>query len=133
MADIVLITGSSGYLSSAIIKRLAVGYILIGLDRTGLPNPSAPAHTVEVDLGEDTNYEFAIARSQPTPQPTRIRKCDRDRAEALRLAGGPKPSLRERAVALVQERGIVRTRSLVRCLGPLHSTPAARACPLKDT
>jgi hypothetical protein len=41
-----------------------------------------------------------------------MRKRDRERAEALRSAGGPKPSLRERAVALVQERGIVRTREL---------------------
>ncbi|KAB2919863.1 MAG: type IV toxin-antitoxin system AbiEi family antitoxin domain-containing protein [Hyphomicrobiaceae bacterium] len=41
-----------------------------------------------------------------------MRKRDRDRAEALRLAGGPKPSLRQRAVALVLEKGIVRTRDL---------------------
>lgn len=41
-----------------------------------------------------------------------MRKRDRDRAEALRLAGGPKPSLRARAIALAQERGIVRTRDL---------------------
>ena len=42
----------------------------------------------------------------------RVRKRDRERAERLRLAGGPKPSLRERAVALAQERGMVRTRDL---------------------
>ncbi|MGE0008582.1 MAG: type IV toxin-antitoxin system AbiEi family antitoxin domain-containing protein [Parvibaculaceae bacterium] len=41
-----------------------------------------------------------------------MRKRDRDRADARRLAGGPKPSLRERAVALAQERGVVRTRDL---------------------
>ena len=41
-----------------------------------------------------------------------MRKRDRDQAEALRLAGGPKPSLRDRAVALARERGIVRTREL---------------------
>jgi len=41
-----------------------------------------------------------------------MRKRDRDRAEALRLAGGPKPSLRDRAVALANERGVVRTREL---------------------
>jgi len=39
-----------------------------------------------------------------------MRKRDRDRAEALRLAGGPKPSLRDRAFALASERGVVRTR-----------------------
>ncbi|RVO59256.1 hypothetical protein CN092_08045 [Sinorhizobium meliloti] len=41
-----------------------------------------------------------------------MRKRDRDRAEVLRLAGGPKPSLRQRAVALALEKGIVRTRDL---------------------
>lgn len=63
-------------------------------------------------IDETENYEFAIALRQPTPQPTRMRKRDRDRANALRLAGGTKPSLRERAVALAQERGVVRTRDL---------------------
>jgi len=41
-----------------------------------------------------------------------MRKRDRDRAEARRLAGRPKPSLRDRAVALALERGTVRTRDL---------------------
>lgn len=63
-------------------------------------------------VDEEANYEFAIARRRTTPQPTRMRKRDRNRAEALRLAGGPKSSLRERAVALARERGIVRTHDL---------------------
>ena len=41
-----------------------------------------------------------------------MRKRDRDLADAIRLAGGPKPSFRERAVALARERGLVRTRDL---------------------
>jgi hypothetical protein len=41
-----------------------------------------------------------------------MRKRDRDRAERLRLAGGPKPSLRARAVALTLEKGEVRTKDL---------------------
>jgi hypothetical protein len=41
-----------------------------------------------------------------------MRKRDRDRAEALCLAGGPPPSLRDRAVALAREGGEVRTRDL---------------------
>jgi hypothetical protein len=41
-----------------------------------------------------------------------MRKRDRDRAERLRLAGGPKPSLRARAVALALEKGEVRTKDL---------------------
>ncbi|WP_374996916.1 type IV toxin-antitoxin system AbiEi family antitoxin domain-containing protein [Agrobacterium sp. LR_9] len=41
-----------------------------------------------------------------------MRKRDRDRAERIRLAGGPKPTLRARAVALAQEKGEVRTKDL---------------------
>ncbi|MBB4641544.1 type IV toxin-antitoxin system AbiEi family antitoxin domain-containing protein [Rhizorhapis suberifaciens] len=41
-----------------------------------------------------------------------MRKRDRDCAEALRLSGGPKPSLREQAVALARQRGVVRTHDL---------------------
>ena len=41
-----------------------------------------------------------------------MRKRDRERAEALRLADGPPPSLRDRAVALGRERVEVRTRDL---------------------
>lgn len=63
-------------------------------------------------VGEDANYEFSISLLPTTPKQPKIRKRDRDRAEALRLAGGPKPSLRDRAVALAAERGIVRTRDL---------------------
>jgi hypothetical protein len=39
----------------------------------------------------------------------KIRKRDRERAERIRLAGGPKPSVRERAVSLARENGAVRT------------------------
>ncbi|MER9211204.1 hypothetical protein NKI54_03935 [Mesorhizobium sp. M0663] len=41
-----------------------------------------------------------------------MRKRDRDRAERIRLAGGPKPTLRERAVSLALENGEVRTKDL---------------------
>jgi nucleoside-diphosphate-sugar epimerase len=60
MADIVLVTGSSGFLGSAIIKRLADGYSLVGPDRPGLPNAPAPAHTVEIDLGSDQSVREAL-------------------------------------------------------------------------
>jgi hypothetical protein len=63
-------------------------------------------------LNETANYELPIPL-ETTPQPTiKIRKRDRERAERIRLAGGPKPSLRERAIALARERGAVRTRDL---------------------
>ena len=63
-------------------------------------------------IGEDANYAYAIPRPSATPEVPKIRKRDRDRADAIRQAGGPKPSLRARAVALALERGIVRTRDL---------------------
>ncbi len=63
-------------------------------------------------VDEPTNYEFAIALRLATPQRPQMRKRDRDREEALRLAGGPPPSLRDRAVALARERGEARTRDL---------------------
>ena len=48
-----------------------------------------------------------------TPEPSlKIRKRDRDRAERIRLAGGPEPTLRERAVALARQKGEVRTKEL---------------------
>jgi hypothetical protein len=50
---------------------------------------------------------------QSTPPPlVRIRKGDRDRAGRIRLAGGAAPTLRERAVALAQQKGEVRTKDL---------------------
>lgn len=61
---------------------------------------------------ETMNYEYSIPLRHSTPDRPKMRKRDRDRADARRLAGGPKPSLRELAVALAQERGVVRTRDL---------------------
>ena len=64
------------------------------------------------EVVEDANYEFSISLLPTPPEPPKMRKRDRNRAQALLLAGGPKPSLRERAVALAQERGVVRTGDL---------------------
>ena len=58
--------------------------------------------------GENPNYEYAVPLLPLTPQSAKTRKRDRDRAEALRLAGGQKPSLRDRAVVLARKRGLVR-------------------------
>jgi hypothetical protein len=61
---------------------------------------------------ETANYELPIP-FKTTPQPTfKIRKRDRERTERIRLAGGPKPTLRERAVRLALEKGEVRTKDL---------------------
>lgn len=63
-------------------------------------------------IDETEQYEMSVTLRHDTQQPPRARKRDRERAEALRLAGGPQPSLRDRAVALARERGEVRTRDL---------------------
>lgn len=44
-------------------------------------------------VGEDANYEFSISLLPTSPELPKMRKRYRDRAEALRLTGGPKPSL----------------------------------------
>jgi hypothetical protein len=59
---------------------------------------------------KNANYEFSISLLPTAPKPAKMRKCDRDRAEARRLAGEPKPSLRARATALARELGTVRAR-----------------------
>lgn len=41
-----------------------------------------------------------------------MRKRDRDRAARIRQAGGPRPALRERTVALALQKGEVRTKDL---------------------
>ncbi len=77
-----------------------------------------------------TDEPTAFASDAPLASPRElthgIRKRDRDRAERIRLAGGPKSSLRERAVALAQERGEVRTKDLTN-IG-VHRCYLARMC-----
>jgi hypothetical protein len=63
-------------------------------------------------VDETTKYELPIpAPSVQQPSP-KIRKRDRDRAERIAAAGGPSPTLREKAVALVESLGEARTRDL---------------------
>ena len=68
MADreIVLVTGSSGYLGGAIIRRLAEKYTIVGLDRPGGKAPPECASQVEFDLGSDESVRDALdqVRSQ---------------------------------------------------------------------
>jgi hypothetical protein len=60
------------------------------------------------------SHEFATDAPLPFPrEPTHgVRKRDRDRKERINSAFAPKLSLRERAVALLRERGEVRTKDL---------------------
>jgi hypothetical protein len=75
---------------------------------------------------ETANYEYEIPLNT-TPEPTvRMRKRDRDRLERARLAGVPKPTLRERAVALAVAQGEVRRKDLTE-IG-VHRCYLARMC-----
>lgn len=57
---------------------------------------------------ESEKYKLPIAVERSPQLPAR-RKRDRDREERIRRAGGPKPSLREKAYALARERATVKT------------------------
>ena len=58
--DLVLVTGASGYLGEAIIRKLADRYRIVGLDRPGEPAPPAPAHPIDVDFGSDKSVREAL-------------------------------------------------------------------------
>lgn len=57
---VVLITGSSGYLGGAIIRKLAGKYRLVGLDRPGGAEPPKPATAIDLDLGSDRSVREAL-------------------------------------------------------------------------
>ncbi|QRM35345.1 NAD-dependent epimerase/dehydratase family protein (plasmid) [Microvirga sp. VF16] len=57
---VVLITGASGFIGSAVIKRLSDRSTLVGLDRAGPPDPPAPAHAVDLDLSSGEKLAAAL-------------------------------------------------------------------------
>ncbi|HEX7028199.1 MAG TPA: NAD(P)-dependent oxidoreductase [Gammaproteobacteria bacterium] len=59
--DVVLITGSSGHIASALIERLGDDYALVGADRPGLPVHGGLARYVPMDLTSDESVELGIA------------------------------------------------------------------------
>lgn len=58
--DLVVLTGASGFIGSALIKRLAERYTLVALDRPGPPDPPAPACAVDFDLNSDEKVKDAL-------------------------------------------------------------------------
>ena len=75
---------------------------------------------------ETANFVFSVALRHDSAPHSKPRKRDRDRAEALRLAGGPKPTLREMAVNLAKEKATVRTKEFT-AIG-VHRCYLARMC-----
>ena len=60
--EVVLVTGSSGLIGSAVIRSLADGFTLVGFDREGDPHPPPLAECVCVDLTSDESVEAGFAR-----------------------------------------------------------------------
>lgn len=58
--ELVLITGSRGYLGGAIIRKLAGDFRLVGLDRPGGVVPPEPAHQIDFDLSSDESVAKAL-------------------------------------------------------------------------
>ncbi|MBY0496455.1 MAG: NAD(P)-dependent oxidoreductase [Cyanobacteria bacterium] len=61
-AEVVLVTGSSGFIGRAVIRRLARGSRIIGFDRDGGPHPPPEAECIGVDLTSDESVRAAFER-----------------------------------------------------------------------
>ena len=57
---LVLLTGASGFIGSALIERLGERYRIAALDRAGPPDPAPPAVAVDFDLGSDEAVREAL-------------------------------------------------------------------------
>ena len=62
MNDLVLVTGSSGLIGSAVVHDLAKDYTIVGFDREGDPNPPIEAECVCVDVTDDESVRTGLAR-----------------------------------------------------------------------
>lgn len=60
--EIVVITGSSGLIGSALIKRLSKKYRIVGLDRVGPPYPPLQAECVNFDITDEKSIDAAMER-----------------------------------------------------------------------
>ncbi|MFE0756938.1 NAD-dependent epimerase/dehydratase family protein [Inquilinus sp. NPDC058860] len=58
----VVVTGSSGFLGRAIIRRLAERYDVVGLDSVLPPTPAASFEAIRVDLTSDASVAAALQR-----------------------------------------------------------------------
>lgn len=60
--EIILVTGSSGLIGSAVIRRLTKEFQIIGFDRAGDPHPPIEAECVCVDLAEAESVQAGLRR-----------------------------------------------------------------------
>lgn len=59
---VVIITGSSGYVGSAVVKRLAAHYRVVGFDRHTPPHPPPEAECVCFDITDESSIDAALNR-----------------------------------------------------------------------
>lgn len=60
--DVVILTGSSGLIGSALARRLADRYTIVGLDRESRPHPPVVAECVCMDITSDESLDLAFQR-----------------------------------------------------------------------
>ncbi|CAM4021963.1 NAD-dependent epimerase/dehydratase family protein [Gillisia hiemivivida] len=60
--EVVIVTGSSGMIGSALIHKLSEKYHVVGFDQDGYPFPPVEAECVCVDLTSDSRMDFAFKR-----------------------------------------------------------------------
>ncbi|MEZ4616083.1 MAG: NAD(P)-dependent oxidoreductase [Caldilineaceae bacterium] len=58
----VLVTGSSGFIGTALIKQIAKDYQIIGFDHVGFPFPPPQAENVPIDLTNDGSVARGVER-----------------------------------------------------------------------
>ncbi|MHC1550639.1 NAD-dependent epimerase/dehydratase family protein [Phyllobacterium sp. K27] len=59
---VIVVTGSSGYLGSAVVRRLHERYRVVGLDRHSPPHPPHQAECVCFDITDQASVDKALAR-----------------------------------------------------------------------
>ena len=60
--DLVIVTGASGFIGSALIERLAGRYALVGFDRAASGEPPPAAECVCIDLTSEGAVKSAFER-----------------------------------------------------------------------